>query len=77
MTLIRSTYYVIRNSIKDKKSYKKLNQFYDKLKEVAKSHQALTKLEGSNIISQLISKCPFGVFKSPKKPMKFFPGFLP
>ena len=25
----------------------------------------------------LISKCPFGVFKSPKKPMKFFPGFLP
>ena len=26
---------------------------------------------------QLISKCPFGVFKSPKKPTKFFPGFLP
>ena len=25
---------------------------------------------------QLISKCPFGVFKSPKKPRKFFPGFL-
>ena len=26
---------------------------------------------------QLISKCSFGVFKSPKKPTKFFPGFLP
>ena len=25
---------------------------------------------------QLISKCPFDVFKSPKKPTKFFPGFL-
>ena len=25
---------------------------------------------------QLILKCPFGVFKSPKKPTKFFPGFL-
>ena len=26
---------------------------------------------------QLISKCPFGVFKSPKKFMKLFKGFLP
>jgi hypothetical protein len=26
---------------------------------------------------QLILKCPFGVFKSPKKSTKFFPGFLP
>jgi hypothetical protein len=26
---------------------------------------------------QLILKCPFGDFKSPKKSMKFFPGFLP
>ena len=26
---------------------------------------------------QLISKWPFGVFKSCKKPTKFFPGFLP
>ena len=26
---------------------------------------------------QLILKCPFGVFKSPKKTTKFFPGFLP
>ena len=25
---------------------------------------------------QLISKCPFGVFKSPKKPTKFLSGFL-
>ena len=25
----------------------------------------------------LISKCPFGVFKSPKKTTKFFPGFQP
>ena len=29
------------------------------------------------IKGQLISKCPFGVFKSSKKPTKFFPGFLP
>ena len=26
---------------------------------------------------QLISKCPSGVFKSPKKPTNFFPEFLP
>ena len=26
---------------------------------------------------QLISECPFGVFKSPKKPRKCFYGFLP
>ena len=26
---------------------------------------------------QLISKCPFVVFKSPKNPSKKFPGFLP
>jgi hypothetical protein len=26
---------------------------------------------------ELISKCPFGVFKSPKKTGIFFPGFLP
>ena len=26
---------------------------------------------------QLILKCPFGVFKSSKKPTNFFPGFLP
>ena len=26
---------------------------------------------------QIISKCPFGVKTSSKKPMKFFPGFLP
>ena len=26
---------------------------------------------------QLISKCPFGAFKSSKKPTKFFPEFLP
>ena len=40
--------------------------------------------EGKSIVGeevtakgQLISKCPFGVFKSSKKPTKFFPGFLP
>jgi hypothetical protein len=26
---------------------------------------------------QSISKCPFGVIKSPKKSTKFLPGFLP
>ena len=30
-----------------------------------------------NTKGQLILKCPFGVFKSSKKTMKFFPGFLP
>ena len=30
-----------------------------------------------HIKGQLISKCHSGVFKSPKKPMNFFPGFLP
>ena len=28
------------------------------------------------IKGQLILKCPFGVFKSSKKPTKIFPGFL-
>ena len=28
-------------------------------------------------VGQLMSKCPFGLFKSPKKPTKYFPGFLP
>ena len=39
--------------------------------------------EGKSIVGeevtakgQLISKCPFGFFKSSKKPTKFFPGFL-
>ena len=31
----------------------------------------------SSFKGQLISKCPFGVFKFPKKPTKFFPRFLP
>ena len=29
------------------------------------------------IKGQLILECPFGVFKSPKKPTNVFPGFLP
>ena len=31
----------------------------------------------SLVKGQLILKYPFGVFKSSKKPTKFFPGFLP
>ena len=38
--------------------------------ENLKKKAALTK-------GQLISKCPFGVFKSPKKPTKNLSGFLP
>ena len=34
-------------------------------------------LEIRNAKGQLVSKCPFGVFKSLKKPTKFVPGFLP
>ena len=30
-----------------------------------------------NLKGQLILKCPFGVFKSSKKPTIFFPTFLP
>ena len=37
----------------------------------------LTKLSQYVSKGQLISKCPFGVFKSPKKTTKFFPVFLP
>jgi hypothetical protein len=32
---------------------------------------------GSTLKGQLISKCPFGVFKSTKKPTNLFSGFLP
>ena len=39
-------------------------------KSIAPSKDLYTK-------GQLISKCPYGVFKSPKKPTKIFPGFLP
>ena len=39
--------------------------------------QAIVLVNTSNIKSQLISKCPFGVFKSYKKLTKFFPEFLP
>ena len=46
---------------------------YEKIRSQLKSDEHL--IEASK--GQLISKCPFGVFKSPKKPMKFFPGFLP
>ena len=34
-------------------------------------------IDNKIVKGQLISKCPFGVFKSSKKPMKFFPEFLP
>ena len=38
----------------------------------------LTRLElFFNAKGHLISKCPFGVFKSSKKPTKICPGFLP
>ena len=33
--------------------------------------------KGCQTKGQLISKCPFGVFKSPKKPTKLLSGFLP
>jgi hypothetical protein len=41
---------------------------------VAKSAQWISVFSSKG---QLISKCPFGVFKSPKKPLNFFPGLLP
>ena len=37
-------------------------------------------IQSNNLIpakGQLILKCPFGVFKSSKKPTKKIPGFLP
>ena len=39
--------------------------------------KTIYKTLGYDSKGQLISKCPFGVFKSPKKTMDFFPGFLP
>ena len=45
--------------------------------------QTLDPQVSSNLFSKvctkgrLISKCPVGVIKSPKKPTNFFPGFLP
>ena len=42
---------------------------FNSIKEV-RSSKAMSK-------DQLILKCPFGVFKSPTKPTKKFPGFLP
>ena len=46
--------------------------------QVLEDHKECKQIESECIIKgQLISKCPFGVFKSPKKTMKFFPGFLP
>ena len=50
------------------------------------SNIELVKVVASNIVTnlspivtkgQLISKCSFGVFKSTKKPIKFWEGFLP
>ena len=43
------------------------------------SKRSMSKRGGKNIHSkgQFILKCPFGVYKSPKNPTKFFPGFLP
>ena len=47
--------------------------------EIEKEQQPETIViqESGHVKGQLISKCPFGVFKSPKIPTKFFPGFLP
>ena len=45
-------------------------------KNVSENQQDILEIEKSTK-GLLISKYPFGVFKSPKKPMKFFPGFLP
>ena len=42
-----------------------------------KEIEAMRKTAEIGSKGQLISKCPFGVFKSTKKPTKFFPGFLP
>ena len=36
----------------------------------------LTNIKFGAAKGQLISKCPFGVFKSPKKPMKFLSGLI-
>ena len=47
--------------------------------DVIDNHQGnlLKGMDNKNAKGQLISKCPFGVFKSPKPPAKFFPEFLP
>ena len=59
--------------IKAKKHSKEINN--NKQSQEAKGAAAFIGAEGAK--GQSISKCPFGVFKSSKKPTKFFPGFLP
>ena len=45
---------------------------------VTKTGKVLLKIRSSVCFTgQLILKSPYGVFKSPKKPTIFFPGFLP
>ena len=61
---------------KKSKTSTKLMSTGSYIKNVSENQQDILKIEKSTK-GQLISKYPFGVFKSPKKPMKFFPGFLP
>jgi hypothetical protein len=61
---------------KKSKTSSKLMSTGSYTKNVSENQQDILQIEKSTK-GQLISKCPFGVFKSPKKPMKFFPGFLP
>ena len=49
--------------------------FFDAMNDVVKHMPNCAKLDSAK--GQLISKCPFGVFKSPPKTSKFVYGFLP
>ena len=56
---------------------KKYSQEINNNKQSQGAEGAAAFIGGEGAKGQSISKCPFGVFKSSKKPTKFFPGFLP
>ena len=71
MNMVATSPLLLKNEVSEEEN---------KEKEVKVGHQDLGSSPTFGMSSakgQLISKCPFGVFKSPKKPTKKFPGFLP
>ena len=52
-------------------------QLEDHSETFAQFMQTMTQRKQTPAKGKLISKCPFGVFKSPKKQQVFFPGLLP
>ena len=73
-----------KNILKESSSWLRLNEFVEINKKLvlidldyAIEKKSEVDLWNVAFKGQLISKCPFGIFKSSKKPKKNFPGFLP